>query len=116
MQSRKYGKIYSFCKLQLMVEMFGDTQLNELTKQKSIKVDNVVESTKKKTLYKTLGTSVINSPLPPCRYKHYDTISAILNLFILKFEIRVFKMLFLPSFNPADLIWGHLFLPASRYT
>ena len=42
-----------------------DTQLNELTNQNVIKVLKIVEPTKKKTLLKTLGNSVINSPMSP---------------------------------------------------
>ena len=44
-----------------------DTQLNESTNQNSLKVPKVEKPTNKKTLLKTLGTSVINStyvPLP----------------------------------------------------
>ena len=50
-----------FCRLKLVVQMFGySTQWNELSNQNSIKVFKVVEPTYKKTLYKNLGTSVIN--------------------------------------------------------
>ena len=42
-----------------------DTQLDKSINQNSSKVPKVVEPTNKKTYYKTLGTSVINSPLPP---------------------------------------------------
>ena len=45
-----------FCRLQVLVETFG---------QASLKVPKVVKPTNKKTLLKTLGTSVINSPLSP---------------------------------------------------
>ena len=42
-----------------------DTQPNELTIQNSLKVPKVVKATNKKTLSKTLGTSVMNIPLSP---------------------------------------------------
>ena len=42
-----------------------DNQLNDPTNQNSIKVPNVVKPKNKKRYYKTLGTSVINSPLSP---------------------------------------------------
>ena len=42
-----------------------DTQLNESTNQNSLKVPKVVKPTNKKMLLKTLGTSVMNSPLSP---------------------------------------------------
>ena len=42
-----------------------NTHLNESPYQNSIKFPKVVKPTNKKTLLKNLGTSVINSPLPP---------------------------------------------------
>ena len=42
-----------------------DTQLNEATNQNSRKVPKVIKLTNKKMLLKTLGTSVINSPMSP---------------------------------------------------
>ena len=42
-----------------------DNQLNEPTNQKSITVPKVVKPTNNKRYYKTLGTNVINSPMPP---------------------------------------------------
>ena len=42
-----------------------DTQLNETTNQNSLKVPKVVNPMNKKTILKTLGTSVINSLLSP---------------------------------------------------
>ncbi len=53
-----------FCISQLLVETL-DTQLNKPTNQNSLKVPNVVKPTNKKRYYKTLETSVINSPLAP---------------------------------------------------
>ena len=41
-----------------------DTQLNEPTYHDSIKVPKVIKQTSKKCYYKTLRTSVINSPMP----------------------------------------------------
>ena len=41
------------------------TQFNKPTNQKSLKVPKVVNPTNKKTLLKSFGTSVINSPLSP---------------------------------------------------
>ena len=52
-----------FCKLQLLKRL--DTQLHESANQNSLKVPKVDKSTNKKTWLKTLGTSVINSPLSP---------------------------------------------------
>ena len=43
-------------------EMFGHST-NELNNQNSIKVPKVIEPTYKKWSFKTLGTSVINSPM-----------------------------------------------------
>ena len=42
-----------------------DTQLNEQTNQNSTKVHMIVKPTNKKSYCKTLGTSVINSPMSP---------------------------------------------------
>ena len=43
-----------------------DTQLNELNNQHSIKVPKAVKSTNKKALSKDfVGTSIINSSMPP---------------------------------------------------
>ena len=42
-----------------------DTQSNEPTNQNSIEVPKVVNLMYKKHYYKTLGTSVMNSPLSP---------------------------------------------------
>ena len=42
-----------------------DTQLNEQTNQNSTKVHMIVKPTNKKSYFKTLGTSVINSPMSP---------------------------------------------------
>ena len=80
-----------FFRLQLLVWTF-DTQLKKTTNQNSIKVPKAVKSTNN---YKTLGTSVINSPMSPsslnicppdyltlplcvlyniiCLYKHFQT-------------------------------------------
>ena len=41
-----------------------DTQVNKPTNQNTLKVPKVVEPTNKKLYYKTLGTSVVNSPIP----------------------------------------------------
>ena len=46
-------------RLQLLV----DIQLNESSNQNSLRVSKVGKATNKKTLLKTLGASVINSPL-----------------------------------------------------
>ena len=53
-----------FCRLQLLVKTFL-TQLNESTNHNLLKVPKVVKPANKKMLLKTLGTSVINSPLSP---------------------------------------------------
>ena len=53
---------YAFCRFQLVVEPLN-IQLNEPTNQNSIKVSKVVKPTNKKSYYKTLRTSVINSPM-----------------------------------------------------
>ena len=42
-----------------------DTHFNELTNQNSINAPKVVKPTIRKLYYKTLGTSVINSPISP---------------------------------------------------
>ena len=52
---------YSFCRLQLVVKLVVDTQLNEPTNQKSTKVSKVVKPTHKKTL----RTSIINCRMSP---------------------------------------------------
>ena len=53
-----------FCRLQLVVETFEHS--TKLANQsKSIKVPKVVNPTSKKTLLKTLGTSVIQTTIVP---------------------------------------------------
>ena len=50
-----------FCKLQLVVETFG----NWMNQSNSLKVPKVIQPTNEKTLLNTLGTSAINSLLSP---------------------------------------------------
>ena len=50
----------TYCRLQLVVEMFG-SQLNKQINQNAMKVPKVVKPTNKKPL----GTRVIKSPLSP---------------------------------------------------
>ena len=60
---------YPVCILQLVVETLG-TQLNELINKNSIIVFKFIKATNKEILLKTLGTSVINSPMSfPSRRK-----------------------------------------------
>ena len=53
-----YTQIYPFIRLHQFLKLL-DTQSNEPTKVQ------IVEPTNKKTLLKTFGTSVINSPMSP---------------------------------------------------
>ena len=55
---------YSLRRLQLMVEMFKHI-LNESTNQNSVKAAKLVSQRIGKRYCKTLGTSVINSPMSP---------------------------------------------------
>ena len=57
---------YHFSRLQVMVERL-DSKLYEPTNQNLIKVPKIVKPTNKKNIFKTLGTSVIDSPMstPP---------------------------------------------------
>ena len=57
-------QIFPFCRLKLVVETF-DTQLNERTNQTSLKSPKLLIQRIRKRYYKTLATSVINSPLFP---------------------------------------------------
>ena len=54
----------SYCRLQLVVETFGNL-LNKPTNQNSIKFHKVVKELIRKLYYKTLKTSVLNSPMSP---------------------------------------------------
>ena len=54
------------------------TQLNDPTNQNLIKVPKVVKSTNKKGYYKTLGTTVIKSPISP--YHHLKNNQIFINL------------------------------------
>ena len=62
-----YTQNYPFCRLQLVIETFGHSN-----NEKSVKV--IVKSIYKKRLYKTLGTSEINSPLSPLSLKYVANI------------------------------------------
>ena len=57
---------YFFCRLQLVIETFGHSSLctNQQNKIQAPKVVKAVKQAKKRYC-KTLGKSVINSPLPP---------------------------------------------------
>ena len=55
---------YHISRLKLAVETL-DTQINQPTNQNAIKVSKVVKPSNKKQYHKTLGTSVINSPISP---------------------------------------------------
>ena len=49
---------YHFCKVQLVVETFG--QLNEPTNQNSLKIPKVVKPTNEKTLLQNFGKQLMN--------------------------------------------------------
>ena len=55
---------YTFCILKIVVEPF-EHSTSYYNQSKFIKVTKVVKPTNKKTYYKALGTSVINSLLSP---------------------------------------------------
>ena len=48
-----------------------DTKQNEPTNQNSLKVPKVVKPNNKKTIFKTLGTSVINRLMSPPSQNYY---------------------------------------------
>ena len=56
-----YVQNYPLCRIQLAVKR--KTQLNESTNQNLTKVSKVVSQRIRKSCYKTLRTSVINSPM-----------------------------------------------------
>ena len=55
---------YPFCRVELVVETFGWT-LNLINQPIEIQVPKCFKLTNKKTLLKTLGTSLINRPMSP---------------------------------------------------
>ena len=59
---------YTFCRLQLVVETFGQSTNNEPTDQ------NVPKNVK--LMNKTLGTSVIKSPMSPSSLKNIHIIQS----------------------------------------
>ena len=62
---------YSFCRLQLMVKTFGQSTkwTNQSKFNKSPK--DCLNQQIRKSYYKTLGTSVINSPMSPPSFGKY---------------------------------------------
>ena len=56
---------YPFCRLQLLVKMFGHSTFRTKQSKFNNKSPKLSSQWIRKSYYKTLGTKVINSPMPP---------------------------------------------------